>query len=354
MAGIGRRADIDGLRGIAIVLTIILHYITRGGHVPVYYLPTPLFNLFDSFWFGVDIFFVLSGFLIGGIILDNKSTGNFFKVFYLRRALRILPVALFTILFAYLVMPAIGVSFPHENQVPAPAYFLFINNYWTASGVRTYPPLGPMWSLAIEEQFYLVAPLIMLMMGRYYLITALSFILLASPWIRLSSNWLSVWDFTLYRLDGLSAGILVAMMLRNQQFIAYAKANRQNMRAFVLLIVASMLLFHMSSEFTLSQRVAFGVSLNSLAAAGIILYLSTSADSRMSAFLSHSWLVKLGHWSFFLYLMHMPILICVRATKMPSPLIPTVSMAICLMCAWLSWRYFESPLIGLGRQKNYK
>lgn len=354
MSVTGRRSDLDGLRGIAILLTLILHYISRGGHFPVQHLPQPVFHLLDSFWSGVDIFFVLSGFLIGGIILDNRRSENFLKVFYLRRALRILPVAVVAILFAYFAIPAFGAASPTGNEVPPLAYLLFINNYWTASGVPAYAPLGPMWSLAIEEQFYLVAPMAMLIMGRQHMIAGLVLILLASPWMRLVASSVSPWDFTLYRFDGLAAGILIAIMLRSHRFIAYAKANRQNMRMFMLLIVVAMLLFHTSSVFTLNQRVAFGVSLNSLAAAGTILYLSTSDDSRLSAVLSRKWLVLLGHWSYFLYLMHIPVLICVRATEMPSPLVPAGALVICLTSAWLSYQYFEGPLIRLGRQRRYK
>ena len=99
-----RRLDLDGLRGIAVLLTVFLHYVSRSGYFS-YLGPLPVALFLDSFWSGVDIFFVLSGLLIGGIILDNGRAENFFRVFYLRRSLRILPVALLTIAFSYLVIP---------------------------------------------------------------------------------------------------------------------------------------------------------------------------------------------------------------------------------------------------------
>lgn len=220
-----RRADLDGLRGIAILLTIFLHYVSRGGYF-TFIVPQPIGMLLDSFWSGVDIFFVLSGFLIGGIIIDNRRAGNFFRVFYLRRAVRILPVALATIAFAYLVLPALGVSHPVDQQVPPLAYLLFVNNVWTSYGVAAYPPLGPMWSLAIEEQFYFMAPAFILLAGSRRWMAIAILIILTSPLLRLVNLGFSAWDFTLCRLDGFSAGMLVAVMVRDERFRVYASANQ--------------------------------------------------------------------------------------------------------------------------------
>jgi peptidoglycan/LPS O-acetylase OafA/YrhL len=349
-----RRADLDGLRGVAIVLTLFLHYVSRSEFFPVYHAPWPIANLLDSFWSGVDIFFVLSGFLIGGIIIDNRNAVNFFRLFYLRRALRIFPLAFLAILLAYLAMPALGAGFPNDRQVPPLAYLLFINNLWTASGVSAYPPLGPMWSLSIEEQFYLIAPAFILLVSHRRWLTALIIIVLASPWIRLFSPWLSVWDFTLYRLDGLSLGMLVAILLREQAFLNYAAANQWSIKAITFGMVAITLLFSMSPEFSTRERIAFGISLNSFAAAGVIVYLHFNRDSGFSRALSRTWLVVLGRWSYFLYLMHMPILFCVAALGLPHSLRPVAALAICLLGARISWHYFEKPLIDYGRRVGYR
>lgn len=349
-----RRADLDGLRGVAIVLTLFLHYVSRSGYFPVDHVPWPIANLLDSFWSGVDIFFVLSGYLIGGIIIDNRNAVNFFRLFYLRRALRILPLAFLVISIAYLAMPALGAGFPNDRQVPSWAYFFFINNFWTASGVSAYPPLGPMWSLSIEEQFYLIAPAFILLVSHRKWTTALIFIVLASPWIRLFSSWLSVWDFTLYRLDGLSMGMLVAILLREQAFLNYAAANPWSIKAITFGVVAITLLFSLSPEFSTREKIAFGISLNSFAAASVIVYLHFNRDSGFSRALSRAWLVVLGRWSYFLYLTHMPILFCAMAIGLPHPLQPMAALATCLLGAAVSWRYFEKPLIDYGRRVGYR
>lgn len=349
-----RRADLDGLRGIAIILTLLLHYVSRGGYFPVNSAPEPIFNLLDSFWSGVDIFFVLSGFLIGGILIDNKKASNFFQVFYRRRALRILPIALLSISFSYLLMPLLGIDLQASNQVPAWAYILFINNFWTANGVGAYPPLGPMWSLAIEEQFYLIAPWFILFVGHRKWSSILLLIILASPWLRLTSPWFAAWDFTLYRLDGLAMGMLVAILLREQRFLAFAKENTHQINKYIFWILAIALIFTISSWPTVHQRIALGVSLNSLSAAAIIVYLSLNKNTQLGTALSRNWLISIGQWSYFTYLMHMPILYCVKATGIASALQPLTALAICLASAWGSWKFIESPLISFGRSKAYR
>ncbi len=131
--GLARQKDLDGLRGVAVLLTIFLHYVCRSGF---FGLPEPirLALLLDSSWSGVDIFFVLSGFLIGGIIIDNGNAEYFFRVFYLHRALRILPVACLTVFFSYLILPLVDPDIHRHAEVPPYAYLLFINNLWTAFG----------------------------------------------------------------------------------------------------------------------------------------------------------------------------------------------------------------------------
>jgi peptidoglycan/LPS O-acetylase OafA/YrhL len=219
-----RSQDLDGLRGVAVLLTIFLHYVSRGVYFN-YLGPKPIALFLDSFWSGVDIFFVLSGFLIGGIILDNGHAENFLRVFYLRRALRILPVALLAIAFSYLILPIFYPYTPQDKQIPPYAYLLFINNFWTTSGVGAYPPLGPMWSLAIEQQFYLIAPAFILLTGPRVRNIALLIVVSVSPLLRSYNLGFSSWDFTPLRLDGFSAGMLVAVLLRDARSGACAQKS---------------------------------------------------------------------------------------------------------------------------------
>lgn len=347
-----RRRDLDGLRGVAIIFTIFLHYVSRSGYFP-YLGPKPVALFLDSFWSGVDIFFVLSGFLIGGIILDDGRADNFFRVFYLRRALRILPVAFLAIAFCYLVIPFIDLTALRHAQVPAYAYLLFINNFWTANGLNAYPPLGPMWSLAIEEQFYLIAPAFILSVNARARNLTLLAIVSTSPVLRLCHLHFSPWDFTLFRLDGFSAGMLVAVSLRNARFADFAARRRMTINVSVIGAVIAALIFSSTPGLSLRERIAVGISLNSLSAAGVILFLYVNPKSLLSRALSRPWLVAMGRLSYFLYLMHLPILMCVGILPGPRSIQPLLAFGICVLFAWASWRFLESRLIHLGKLVAY-
>src|ERR1700722_16048575 len=347
-----RRRDLDGLRGVAIILIIFLHYVSHSSYF--HYLgPTPVALFLDSFWSGVDIFFVLSGFLIGGIILDSDHADNFFRVFYLRRALRILPVAFLTIAFCYLVIPFIDLTVLSHSQVPAYAYLLFINNFWTANGLYAYVPLGPFWSLAIEEQFYLIAPaFILLVNSRARNITLLAIVLI-SPILRMCKFHYSSWDFTIFRLDGFSAGILVAVLLREAHLKEFAARYLVTVNALAISVLIAALIFSIAPGYSSSERVAFGISLNSLAAAGAILSLHLNGNCLLSRALSQPWLAAIGRSSYFMYLMHLPILMFGGILPGPRLIQPLLAFGICFLYAWASWRFLESRLINFGRRFRY-
>jgi Acyltransferase family len=100
-----RIPELDGLRGLAILLVMLCHYVGNPDHSPLGFLPHRFFLAFTAGWSGVDLFFVLSGFLIGGILLEARDSPNYFRTFYIRRVFRILPIYyLWTPLFALIVV----------------------------------------------------------------------------------------------------------------------------------------------------------------------------------------------------------------------------------------------------------
>jgi peptidoglycan/LPS O-acetylase OafA/YrhL len=349
-----RRLDLDGLRGIAVLLTLLLHYVSRSG---AFNLPgsEPLTLLLDSFWSGVDIFFVLSGFLIGRIILAEGGADNFIQIFFIRRALRILPVAYLTMVFSYTVIPLLNPSALWYVGTPPHAYLLFVNNFWTASGHTAYSPLGPLWSLAIEQQFYLLAPALLLWSRPVARNATLVLIVLISPLLRSGDLGFSAWDFTPFRLDGFATGILSAALIRDARFVKWAATNPTTISWLSSGLVAAALLFSCSPQYCAAQRLAWGISLNSLAAGGIIIFLHTRTGSLLSAALSRPWLVLMGRYSYFIYLMHLPILVYVLTAWVRGPSLGAIALAfgITLFGAWGSWRFMESRLIGVGRKIPY-
>src|SRR5215471_6016982 len=147
-----RLPQLDGLRGVAIIL-VILH------NQSLKYPSLHLEHLFANGWMGVDLFFVLSGFLITGILVDTKHSEGYLKNFYARRCLRIWPLYYSLLFFMFIVVPfvhpLVGQTI-FDRSSPCWAYPLFLQNFLVpppAAGVLSFT-----WSLAIEEQFYLVWP----------------------------------------------------------------------------------------------------------------------------------------------------------------------------------------------------
>jgi peptidoglycan/LPS O-acetylase OafA/YrhL len=161
-----RIPELDGLRGVAILMVLVWHYFVaqfNSKSFPEFdfLLMTPL----NLTWSGVDLFFVLSGFLIGGILIEQRTSPTYFKTFYLRRFCRILP-AYYLVLVLLLVASALGLT--HEARFdwlfqklhPLWSYVTFTQSFPMVSARNLGGSwLGPTWSLAVEEQFYLVLPL---------------------------------------------------------------------------------------------------------------------------------------------------------------------------------------------------
>jgi peptidoglycan/LPS O-acetylase OafA/YrhL len=345
---------------VAIALTLVFHYVARSRNI-VLDLPPVLARLLDSLWSGVDVFFVLSGFLIGGILLERRGAANFFEIFYLRRVLRILPVAWLAIALVFFVFPMAGLlSSAQASPVPMLAYLAFVNNFWTSAGVPPSTLLSPLWSLAIEEQFYLLAPPLVWWLGRRGLLRLLPGLLLAvlllSPLMRLYNPWFSAWDATLCRLDGLSAGLLLAVLLRDARAAAWLAAHSRWLAPLAALAVGAALALAVSAAVDAHTRLALGVSLNSLATAAVILHLGvnrTAPRRRLAGLLSTPALVALGRGSYFLYVMHMPMLFLAAWSGAVGPWRPALALVYCLAGAWLSWRLLETPLMAEGARQAY-
>ena len=160
----GRIPALDGLRGCAIVLVILFHAnVWFGGEFGG---PGGVLSLvFGAGWIGVDLFFVLSGFLITRLLLEDRvreDRSAFFRKFYLRRALRIFPLY-YGFLLLYLLLPRSELFNNAHTHVPAIGTLslaFFFYNFQSALGHLTIPTLNAFWSLCVEEHFYLFWPLL--------------------------------------------------------------------------------------------------------------------------------------------------------------------------------------------------
>lgn len=190
--------QLDGLRGLAIVLVLL-------AHSAVMFIRFPSLAWIDGYGsLGVQLFFVLSGFLITRILLDSKERPHYFRNFFVRRALRIYP--LYYALLGFVVFSGVV----HQHGVRWWPYILYVSNL--VYGENTQPsPLGPAWSVAVEEQFYLLWPIIVSVLSRRNLERFCVAMIVSAVCLRFTG--ILQWHNTLLQLDALGAGALVACRL---------------------------------------------------------------------------------------------------------------------------------------------
>ena len=287
--------ELDGLRGIAILLVLFYH-----SHVPFFV---------HMGWCGVDLFFVLSGFLITSILLNAKESPSYFSAFYARRVLRIFPLY-FTVLIAYFwVLLPIAHHFGRAESYTGAGqwwYWLYLQNWWNGAG-HDILWLSHFWSLAIEEQFYLVWPLVVLLLSRRALVycgvmTFAGCLLLRVIFVRHHALPELIHRATIFRIDTLAVGgvlaVLVASGLRNSRFKYPALFS-------VALLAIAIRWVPEQSRLMLTG----GYSAVAIASAYLIFHVVTNTQS--SGFLCHTLRSRLlrilGKYSYGIYVLHLPI-----------------------------------------------
>src|ERR1700723_1358630 len=202
----------DGLRGLAILLVLIGH----SGFLEAF----PHAGMLEYARFGVDLFFVLSGFLITGILLDSKGSRHYFRNFYARRALRIWPLYYLVLFVAFVVAPLFAPSMRPTAARIWPAFVFYVQNIVFIYR-DTYPfGLGATWSLAVEEQFYLTWPVLVFFLRKQTLAIVAVSLVVVSLSLRLAGRLYGapsgfIHFFTLSRLDAIAFGSLAALWLRS-------------------------------------------------------------------------------------------------------------------------------------------
>ena len=315
---------------------------------------------------GVDLFFVLSGFLITGILLKAKGKPAYFRNFYAKRALRIWPLYFLMLAVAF----GLGGVLDRVARLPLSDLALLKNGnkimyFFLLQNLRYYRIpifLGATWSLAIEEQFYVVWPWIVLSFNRKNLALVTVVVLGLSPCVRFWAirhgvNPESIHFLTWYRLDGLSVGALIAIWHQSDLFsLIYAKRI-----AFASIVIGTPILI--LSRVYRAWPLMF--SMYAIVCAGL-LTLGIWCNKTNSAWggpLRLRWLRFVGKISYCLYLIHLPVLYIVDARLAKYHLnyrwdIYLISFAssfiVCLTLATLSWYLFESQLLKLRDKLEYR
>jgi peptidoglycan/LPS O-acetylase OafA/YrhL len=363
-----RNINLDGLRGLALLLVFAYH--TCSSDTPQFHdycnlpaLAAPvraLVWLAGKGWAGVDLFFVLSGFLITGILLDARGSRNYFRVFYFRRALRIFPIYYLSLLFLFAVVPT------HYGWREQMWYWFNISNLHSAFHPQSIPTLTHFWTLAVEEQFYLVWPWVVsrCRSRRLFLISlggiAAAIILRNLPAVQglnlIHDNF--IYRLTPFRVDSLLFGALLAIAIKrglqregSLKWILGALGVGTGLVAFAMRDAAGM--------------ARYGLTGFALIASGLVLLCALWGDHRSVAFFRLRPLCELGRYSYCIYVIQLFVIVVVghamrhRLFSASHPYASLVAVAglelcVCYGLARLSWELIEGPALSLKRLMRYQ
>jgi peptidoglycan/LPS O-acetylase OafA/YrhL len=374
-----RIPELDGLRGLAIFLVILYHYIGYPPHGTSHSMLSRMATILGQGGVGVDLFFILSGFLIGGILLNTRASPRYYKTFYLRRFHRIIPlyyawILLFGLL--WLAAPKWGGSVGADFRTVTPywAYFLFIQNYFFGSTAVQAYWLIPTWSLCVEEQFYLLSPPLVRNLSRGSLAKLLIGVIVGSLLFRIfmsvafgpqHDNWgmLAAYFWTPSRADDLALGVLVAIAWSTPQVKQWIQRNTRYLYASfytfaaLLLILLYWLVKPVSFVSATFGRTAYGLFFVSL-----LVVLLANPETRLAGFFRWRPLRELGKISYCVYIIHGAAVWTMfrilqhaepRFDSWPAVGISVLAFVATIIIAELSWRFFEHPLIRRGHRYSY-
>lgn len=286
--------ELQGLRGLAVLFVVFYHsHLRLEG--------TWLYRASLWGWAGVNLFFVLSGFLITSILLEACDKPRYFRNFYGRRLLRIWPVYLLVLIICYLNAEwFIGLPVLQAfRTAPWWAYLLLIQNLFH---ITLPPAITPTWSLAIEEQYYLLwAPFVRFLRRPLLLVLVLACALIACPWFRMHHfAWITPTD-TVTHLDGIACGSLIALGLHTLRLS----------RRVWLAIGLTALVMGLAATATFASGTAYLDSALSTAFGGAVLsaIASTGFRNPLNAALRRGPLPYYGKISYGMYMTHIMVFI---------------------------------------------
>ena len=340
---------LDGLRGWAVIAVVAFHS-----------------GLLDAGWVGVDVFMALSGFLITGVIVRELDADGRLRLgnFWRRRARRLVPALLLTLALIAIVTTVE----PNGWTIPTPREMLGALTYtsnWLRLGVeRTYwqmfdapSALDHLWSLAIEEQFYVVWPLVMVAAwkwrGKRGAITAatVGFIVTAAIQVvsaRTGSSIERLYVGTDTRAPAFLAGAL--MCLTRARLIEW----RATVRGFVALVGAGVVVFACFALDGQSRATYSGLLLAVSAAGAVVVAVVSTFDASHRAMwgIVNRPIRLVGRWSYGIYLVHWPVILLVGVDRFEPAVRFVVAMALSVAAAALSYEYFEKPILDRGIERK--
>lgn len=359
----GHIREFDGLRGIAIALVMLHHFWPSTGPLAAL---SPIAHLG---WVGVDLFFVISGCLIAGILLDTRGAPGALKNFYARRVIRIFPLYYLVVFGAFVGIPILQGSNELLEQSGSPWwYLLYAGNIREALlGHEPAYVLAVTWSLSIEEQFYVLFPLAVILLSRARLAAVLWTLVVAAPLFRTATALL--WPeneriqylATPSRVDVLALGCLIALAARGHARVPGARLTRLILPGSILACAIAFLVGGLDRTTFFGRT--FGYSLVGAAAFALVLWVSHRRGTRSLAWLRIAPLCGLGVVCYGAYLLHRPVQVIVG--KLAERLLPEVPLigttlglvvfsAAGIAAATLSWFLVERPILRWKRRFELK
>ena len=373
-----RIPELDGRRGIAILLVISFHFINQEGVQPNGSVADGLQRLVIMGWTGVDLFFVLSGFLIGGILLGARESPRYFKTFYARRFFRIVPIYYLWILAYVALIAGAGsqVTRLSNSGLRPPLnggiflYFLFLQNIiaipvFGIAGAW----FGHLWSLAVEEQFYLAAPLVVRFAPKRLLPWIFGAIIVSVPLIRIlllkvghmPESFLGA--SVLCRADALAIGMVCAVLVRSKHPTVSAAMDSSKLRmALGLLLLGVIALWWYAPQGTTFGMQSLGYTWMAFFYAVLLLLAVGYPEGVIARACRMRWLREVGLVSYCAYIIHIVVNVTLHALLLrSSPKISTSKgAAVTILAVFVtyalakgSWLVLEAPLQRRGHTFKY-
>ncbi|HEY2135767.1 MAG TPA: acyltransferase [Xanthobacteraceae bacterium] len=351
-AGEARVACLDGLRGLMTILVVLSHYF---GEVP------HGIRAFMVGWIAVDMFFVLSGYLVGKLILEKQHHDNFFIVFYVRRACRTLPIYFVSVVVIVTLIAVVRAPWIDADvQFPAWSYFAFTQNFFmVASNDIGAHWLSPTWTLAVEEHFYLIAPAVFFVVPRRRLAAVLVGGALAALATRAvindaeSINTMAALVLLPSRADVLICGLLAALAIKSE-WVPWRRLDGALRVAPLVLIVCAGAVMLASGRHHIAAVIVPLLAASACAAFLLSLVRGAPEARRFRS----RFLCFFGNTSYAVYLTHLPVLGLMHGLLLgtrpdlvsaPQWIVTLAALPVCVVVGWTLTRLVEEPLTRYGR-----
>lgn len=349
---------LDGLRGVAIIMVILYHSadsLARGG-----WIQSAVRWVFEFGWTGVDLFFVLSGFLITGILLDTRRADNYFSAFYMRRILRIFPAYYVSLAVLFWVAPRF-LDIPEVKYKLW--YFVYAQNWMGFYVGPDQHSVAHFWSLGVEEQFYLFWPLIVYAVSpRRILNFAVGGILLSmalrTGLLEMHVSHGNVFRITVARMDSLLSGAAAVCLTREAAWTDFIRRCSKWLWLTPLIVLP--FLRWLAQPFSLNQTniQRFGYTAIALAYAALLLSLvfTVGRRSALQSIFTSRLLKTFGKYSYAAYIWHLLVRDVLNKLeinyfhRMLAPLLHIpIWIAATLLVSMCSYVVIERPFLSLKR-----